>query len=189
VGLGLAGLGLAAVPSLRHRPPAWETSVFHGVNGLPDGVHAPVWAVMQLGAVGAAPAAAAVAAVTGRPVMARRMLVGGVGAWALSKVAKRIVRRGRPAAVLGPVHVRGRDAGGDGFLSGHAGVSMVLALAASSTSSRPVRAVMSAVPAAVGLARVYVGAHLPLDVLGGWALGLAIDGALRLGDDESEARP
>jgi glycosyltransferase 2 family protein len=32
----------------------------------------------------------------------------------------------------------------------------------------------------VCLARIYVGAHLPLDVLGGIALGLAIGAAVRL---------
>jgi undecaprenyl-diphosphatase len=32
----------------------------------------------------------------------------------------------------------------------------------------------------VCLARVYVGAHLPLDVVGGAALGLAIGGLVRL---------
>jgi membrane-associated phospholipid phosphatase len=38
---------------------------------------------------------------------------------------------------------------------------------------------LTAVPA-VGLTRVYVGAHLPLDIAGGAALGLAIDAALAL---------
>jgi membrane-associated phospholipid phosphatase len=33
---------------------------------------------------------------------------------------------------------------------------------------------------AVCLARVHVGAHLPLDVAGGAALGLAVGGAVRL---------
>ena len=181
VGVGLLGLGLATVPSLRRTPPGWEVRAFHRVNGLPDGMHAPVWVVMQMGALGAVPAAAGLAAATGRAGAARRMLIGGVGAWALSKVAKRVVRRGRPAAVLGAVNVRGRGAGGDGFLSGHAGVSMVLVLATAGTVPGPALATASVLPAAVGLARIYVGAHLPLDVLGGWALGVAIDGALRPG--------
>jgi membrane-associated phospholipid phosphatase len=41
------------------------------------------------------------------------------------------------------------------------------------------RLALAAIPA-VGLTRVYVGAHLPLDVIGGAALGVAVDAALTL---------
>jgi membrane-associated phospholipid phosphatase len=37
-----------------------------------------------------------------------------------------------------------------------------------------------AAPVLVALARMYVGAHLPLDVLGGAGLGLAVGGVTRL---------
>jgi undecaprenyl-diphosphatase len=40
---------------------------------------------------------------------------------------------------------------------------------------------------AVGLTRVYVGAHLPLDIAGGAALGLAMDAALALAMDAALA--
>ncbi len=62
----------------------------------------------------------------------------------------------------------------------HAGVSTVLVLALAGAVPGRAWALTCGLPAAVGLARVYVGAHLPLDVLGGWSLGIAIDGALRL---------
>ena len=39
---------------------------------------------------------------------------------------------------------------------------------------------MAVLAVAVCLARVYVGAHLPLDIVGGAALGLAVGGAVRL---------
>jgi undecaprenyl-diphosphatase len=44
------------------------------------------------------------------------------------------------------------------------------------------RVVVATLVAVVCLARVYVGAHLPLDVLGGASLGLAVDAALALAD-------
>ena len=47
---------------------------------------------------------------------------------------------------------------------------------------------LAAVPV-VGLTRIYVGAHLPLDVAGGAALGLAIDAAMTLVSARTAARP
>jgi undecaprenyl-diphosphatase len=67
-----------------------------------------------------------------------------------------------------------------GYVSGHAGVVVTLVLAALPElpgAWRP--AALLAVPL-VGATRVYVGAHLPLDVVGGAALGLAVDGVVRL---------
>jgi membrane-associated phospholipid phosphatase len=157
-----------------------EAAAFRAVNRLPDRLLAPTWAVMQLGTLGAAPAAAAVAGVRGRPRLARRLLVAGSGTWALSKVVKWRVRRPRPAQLLPDAHRRGRDASGLGYLSGHAGVAAALGAAAFTCAGPAGRfAITTAVPA-VGLARMYVGAHLPLDILGGLALGLTVDAAVAM---------
>jgi undecaprenyl-diphosphatase len=98
----------------------------------------------------------------------------------LSKVVKRLVRRPRPAVLLPGTRRRGREAAGLGYLSGHAGVAVALGAAALPRLGPGGRALTLVAVPVVGLTRIYVGAHLPLDVAGGAALGLAIDAALTM---------
>jgi undecaprenyl-diphosphatase len=181
LGAGTAALLATAMAVRRDRVGPCETAAFRAVNGLPSSLSPPAWAIMQLGALGAAPAAAGAAWLAGdREELAGRLLAGGTGAWALSKVAKRMVRRPRPAILLPGTRCRGPEAAGLGYLSGHAGVAVALGAAALPRLGTAGRALtLSAVPV-VGLTRVYVGAHLPLDVAGGMALGLAIEAAMTL---------
>ena len=74
------------------------------------------------------------------------------------------------------MRVRGDTAAGLGYLSGHSAVVVVLAGAALPDLGPRGRALAIAAVPAVGLARIYVGAHLPLDVVGGASLGLAVTG-------------
>jgi glycosyltransferase 2 family protein len=178
-----------ALAARRDRVSAGEAHVFRFVNGLPDRFYAPAWAVMQLGTVGAAPAAAGAAWLAGERALAGKLLVAGTSTWALSKVAKRVVRRPRPAALLAGTRIRGREAAGLGYLSGHAGVAVTLSAAALPHLGRAGRAqILSAAPV-VGLTRVYVGAHLPLDIAGGAALGLAVEAAISWAGEVAARRP
>ena len=178
--LGLAGLAASVLPVRRHRIGRREVRVFRAVNDLPDWLHGPAWVAMQLGALGAAPATAAVAYLAGERRLALRLGVSGAAAWALSKVVKQVVRRGRPSSVLLDVHHRGPEASGLGYLSGHAAVSVALVLAAEPRLGRGGRALALVATPLVGLSRLYVGAHLPLDIVGGASLGLLLDGAARM---------
>jgi len=101
-----------------------EAKTFRAVNGLPDSIYVPTWVVMQLGTLGAAPAAAGAAWVAGEGELAVRLLAGGASTWALSKLVKRIVRRSRPAVLMAGTRCRGRQAAGLGYVSGHAGVAV-----------------------------------------------------------------
>ncbi len=180
LGLGTAAVLVTALAARRNRVGHCEAEAFRAVNGLPDSLYVPVWAIMQLGTLGAAPAAAGAALLAHDRQLAGRLLAGGTSTWALSKLVKQLVRRGRPAALVGGTRTRGRDASGLGYLSGHAGVAVALGAAAFPRLSRSGRAVVAAAVPIVGLSRIYVGAHLPLDVAGGAALGLAVDAAVTL---------
>jgi glycosyltransferase 2 family protein len=186
---GSAALLATAMTVRRDRIGPGEDLVFRAVNGLPDSLYPPAWTIMQLGTLGAAPAAAGVAWLAADDELAGRLLVSGTTTWALSKLVKQIVRRPRPAALLPDTRGRGRDAAGLGYLSGHAGVAVALGAAALPRLSPVGRTlVLSAIPV-VGLARIYVGAHLPLDVAGGAALGLAVEAAVRLAQSRLRHHP
>ncbi len=178
--MGVAVLLVTAGAARRGGVAPWEAKAFKAINGLPDSLYLPTWGVMQLGTLGAAPAAAAAAWLAGDDELAGRFLVGGTATWGLSKLVKQIVRRPRPVALLQETRHRGREAAGLGYLSGHSGVAIALGGAALPCLGPAGRALaLSAIPV-VGLARVYVGAHLPLDIVGGAALGLAVDAAADL---------
>ncbi len=158
---------------------AGETAVFEAVNGWPRAVGLPLEAVMQVGTFVAALGAATVALVRGR----RRLAAALALAWALDRLAaavlKAVVDRDRPPALVDDVVLRQHLPADAGFPSAHSGTAAALAVVAGVTWPR------LAVPAAVvavlvGLGRLYVGVHLPLDLLGGWALGV-LCGAAALG--------
>jgi undecaprenyl-diphosphatase len=178
-----------AMAARRNRVSRCEAAAFRAVNGLPDSLYPPAWVIMQLGTLGAAPASAGAAWLAGDRELAGRLLAGGTATWALSKLVKRIVRRPRPAILLPATRRRGPDAAGLGYLSGHAGVAVALGAAALPRLGPAARVLTLAAIPAVGLSRVYVGAHLPLDIAGGAALGLAVDAALALALAHGHATP
>ena len=173
----LALLSVLAAGGVLTRP---ERDVFRLLNDLPDSVDGLVRVVTQAGWIGAVPIAAAVAALAHRRRLAVNLALAGSAAWVLAKVVKDIAHRGRPGVLLQEVILRGVPATGHGFVSGHAAVAAALATVASSEVSRPTRRVLWTLVWGVAAARLYSGAHLPLDVLGGVALGWALGAGVHL---------
>jgi membrane-associated phospholipid phosphatase len=177
---GAALLVLASLPVQQDSVSAAETAVFRVLNSVTVLPFLLVWPFMQLGNVVVVPVSAAVAAAFRRWRLAAGLLLAGAGVYLLAKVVKDVVVRGRPDGLLDDVVIRGAAALGRGYISGHAAVVTSLLVVAWPWLNRPARIVCAVLVAVVCLARVYVGAHLPLDVVGGAALGVAVAGVVRL---------
>jgi len=178
----LVGFGtLLGTAALVRRPlTRAEVLVFRAVNDLPSGAYPAIWLPMQYGTFGTVPAAAVLALARRRPRLSLAIAGAGTAAWVLAKAVKPIVGRGRPVSVLEAVEVRGAEEGDRGFPSGHAAVSTALTVVTWPYVSLGGRVGLAALCAFVPVARMYVGAHLPLDVVGGSALGIVIGTAVNL---------
>lgn len=180
--VGLVVLVVAMVLVRHGTVAAWERQLFRAVNDLPRALYPVLWPFQQMGALGVGIAVAAGAALTRRHRLAVAALVATVAKLVGERLVKAIVSRQRPGTSIGPdVHLRGDvKLTGESFVSGHA--VLITALAGIVLPYLPGRwkAVPCALVVLVMVTRVYVGAHNPLDVLGGAALGAIIAGIVNL---------
>jgi undecaprenyl-diphosphatase len=156
-----------------------EERVFRAANEAPEAIRVPTRAVMQAGTFGTVPAVGALAFLAGHRRLALGLVAGGTAAWVLAKQAKPLGGRPRPEGVLDGVRTRERIEGDLGWVSGHAAVSTTLALVACPWVPAWARPLLGGAAATTGFGRMYVGAHLPLDLVGGAGLGMAIAAAVR----------
>lgn len=174
LGIAVALLLLSALPARRHDVTDIESDVFYGINGIPGLLFWPIWVVMQLGNILAVPLVAGVMLLVRKVRLALDVAVAGSAAWLVATIIKSIVARGRPGEIFTDVILRSAPASGYGYVSGHAAVAAAMAAVITPYVSRPWKIVVWSLALLVGLGRVYVGAHLPLDVVGGAVMGWAI---------------
>ncbi|HEV7526286.1 MAG TPA: phosphatase PAP2 family protein [Acidimicrobiia bacterium] len=182
VRLGIATAVFAGGALVAHstRPSAFEIGVFRRVNDLPNGFRVPFETVMQLGTLIAVIVVAGLVFLTSRWRTALSVFVSGAVADGVSHVMRGVVGRGRPVDLLTHVVVRGPRITGFGYPSGHTTIATALVAALAPSLPRPARRVAWLAAGLVAIARVYVGAHFPLDVVGGLALGTAVGSIVNL---------
>ena len=168
----LAGSWL--VVAARDHVPALEARVFDALNGLPGFIWPIVWLPMQVGSFIVSLIAAVVTFIISRDwrLSAATLLAGQAAFWG-AKSVKHIVLRARPNVLLTEVHLHER-ASGLGYVSGHSAVAFALGAVLGRSLPRRWQPLAIVVPIVVAFARVYGGAHLPLDVVGGAGLGLLV---------------
>jgi undecaprenyl-diphosphatase len=180
IGFVVLALGMVAVRNGTVTAP--EESAFRAVNDLPGALYPVMWPWQQLGTLVFAPLVAVVALVLRRYRLAAAIVVAIVAKLALERVVKTLVTRERPGTSIGlDIETRGDvSVRGESFVSGHA--LLITALAGLVAPYLPGRWKIApwCVAAGVLIGRVYVGAHNPLDVVCGAALGIVIASCLNL---------
>jgi membrane-associated phospholipid phosphatase len=179
-GAGLVLLVASGLVARNGRVGSTEESVFRALNELPAWLYRPLWVFQQFGNIVVAVAVVLViAAVLRNRRLAIAAVAGVVAKLALERVVKSVVERRRPGTSVGDIIARGEvSLDGLSFVSGHAVITTAFALALTAALPRRWRLVPWVVVALNGLGRIYVGAHNPLDIVGGCGLGMVIGGAL-----------
>jgi glycosyltransferase 2 family protein len=178
----LAVLAVGALIVRDGTVPGWEESVFRTVNDLPGALYPVLWPFQQLGVLVIGPIVAIVALILRRYRLAVAALIVTAAKLVSERIVKAAVSRERPYTSIGSdIHVRGDvSTSGESFVSGHA--ILVAALATVIWPYLPARwrPVLWVLVALVMIGRVYVGAHNPLDVVCGAALGVALGIAINV---------
>jgi membrane-associated phospholipid phosphatase len=184
----LAAFAVCAVVAADGRVGPVERATFHAVNGLPEWLYQPMVVFQYLGVL-AMPLVVATGALAFRRWRLAAALVLVVPLkLALERVVKLLVQRERPGTTVPDAILRGVHPAGLSFVSGHAIITFAIAGLLALVLPRRWGVVAFVLATLNAVARVYLGAHNPLDVVGGAAVGLAIAAALDLVLDVSRDR-
>ncbi|HUR23706.1 MAG TPA: phosphatase PAP2 family protein [Acidimicrobiales bacterium] len=179
-GAGLVVLVACGLVARNGKVGSAEESVFRALNDLPGWLYRPLWVFQQFGnIVVAVLVMVAVAALLRHRRLALAAVLGVLAKLAMERAVKTAVERRRPGTSIGDIVTRGHvPLDGLSFVSGHAVITTAFAVALMGVLPPRWRALPWIVVALNGLARIYVGAHNPLDIVGGCGLGMVIGGAL-----------
>lgn len=108
-----------------------------------------------------------------------RLSVALIGGSAAAFLAKELIARPRPEALLTDAHVRIAETG-MGYPSGHVMIITVVMLMLVPYVARRWWWLLAVPIVLMAAARMYLGVHTPLDLIGGFALGLGIVSFLRI---------
>jgi len=154
---------------------AAERSVFDWIYGMPDSLRWFALVATQLGNFWLMIAVVGLLLVIKwNPRPSLLVLRGGVLAYGIVAVIKVVVSRPRPMILLSEVTSREITVVGSGFPSAHTALATVVSLTVLPYLPKQLRWVPVLWIGLVAWSRIYLGVHAPLDVAGGFIIGLLV---------------
>lgn len=166
------------------QPSDLELSIFRYINDWPAGLHGVFAAITLAGGIATALLLWVIVAywLAGRRA-SWATAIAGVGAWVTAQLIKLLVERPRPQATLDTLNTYGHHYSSWSFPSGHATFVAACAVTIALYDKPRHRPWLIAAILLVGISRIYLGAHFPLDVIAGWALGTTVAIAVKFALD------
>lgn len=172
----LAGTGLLIFAALMAggTPGPLEIGLFRLFNNFPEALSWLMEIFAVPGTIGFVYIAAIIALFRRHYVNSLKIVLAGTSAYIAALVIKGMSIRARPYELLSNVHVRETAVSANGFPSGHVAVATALALVVYRYLPKRFHKFISWAVVLVAVSRMYLGMHLPMDLVGGFALGLII---------------
>lgn len=152
----------------------WEQDWFYRINGypgwltvvfLPLTMLASMWMIILISGFTWLKQGAAAAL---------KVVFAAATTYGLVEIAKSIVSRPRPIELLPDVAQRELFVGGLGFPSGHTAFATVLGIVLWRVLPQNRRWLVPVWIITMGFSRLYLGVHFPLDIIGGFLIGVAV---------------
>ncbi|HYF96807.1 MAG TPA: phosphatase PAP2 family protein [Patescibacteria group bacterium] len=169
-------LGLFAITVIASRGvdmAGWEITLFQSIYNLPDFLHPVFLIITQMGSIYMLGLLLILYLIKKHHHIVLRLLLTGTLAYLVTGVAKDLWGRARPNEILIDVVNLDYVVRGPGFPSGHTALATALALTLMHYLPKKYHWIVPAWIVGVGLSRMYLGIHAPLDILGGFAIGWA----------------
>lgn len=180
VALALLGGTTYLVLASDGRAAGWEHTWLTAVNNWPEWFYWPMWIITVIATPGALAVASVAAAFFTRYYrLAARLTLSVFGAYGITYALKNLIDRARPEEQFAHIQARMHESSA-AFPSGHTTAITVVLLTLLPYMPWRWRWTVPAGIALVGLSRIYLGEHFPLDVIAGFAVSTAVVALVRV---------